>query len=293
MRRILLTLLISACSLTVFAQSQIYETKKVQSSILGMDRNYSIYLPDGYDRTDRSYPVLYLLHGLSDNHTGWVQFGKVQQIADKAIKEGLASEMIIVMPDADTKMPGYFNEINGTYNYEDFFFKELIPHIEKTYRVRPERRYRAIAGLSMGGGGTLYYALHHPEMFAAACPMSGYFGASSIDEMKESSGRSPLTPKVSTLSDEKIAEYFTNHNAAAYLESVPEQKLDEIEKVRWYITCGDDDFLIRSNNQMYNTLLENGISAEYRVKDGAHTWSYWRGELPIILEFVSRSFSQY
>lgn len=74
---------------------------------------------------------------------------QVQYIADKAIAEGKSAPMIIVMPDADTVHKGYFNLLDGTYNYEDFFFQELIPHIEKTYRVRAESRYRAISGLSM------------------------------------------------------------------------------------------------------------------------------------------------
>lgn len=88
-----------------------------------MERSYSIYLPAGYEEGDGSYPVLYLLHGLGDNHTGWVQFGQVQYIADKAIAEGKSAPMIIVMPDADTVHKGYFNLLDGTYNYEDFFFK--------------------------------------------------------------------------------------------------------------------------------------------------------------------------
>lgn len=151
MKKHLLSALLAMCLVTTaFAQQgKVYETRTVKSKILGMERRYSIYLPAGYDEGDGSYPVLYLLHGLGDNHTGWVQFGQVQYIADKAIAEGKSAPMIIVMPDADTVHKGYFNLLDGTYNYEDFFFQELIPHIEKTYRVRAESRYRAISGLSM------------------------------------------------------------------------------------------------------------------------------------------------
>lgn len=158
MRKHLLSALLAVCLVaTAFAQQgKVYETRTVKSEILGMERSYSIYLPAGYEEGDGSYPVLYLLHGLGDNHTGWIQFGQVQYIADKAIAEGKSAPMIIVMPDADTVHKGYFNLLDGTYNYEDFFFKELIPHIEKTYRVRAESRYRAISGLSMGGGGALF-----------------------------------------------------------------------------------------------------------------------------------------
>ncbi|MGA0987035.1 MAG: alpha/beta hydrolase, partial [Flavobacteriaceae bacterium] len=146
--------LLFACTAMLVAQSSVSETLTVKSSILKQERNYAIYLPDGYERSSRSYPVLYLLHGYTDNHTGWVQFGEVQHLADQAIASGEATPMIIVMPDADTTRPGYTNSLDGKHNYEDFFFNEFIPHIESTYRIRKEKRFRAIAGLSMGGGGS-------------------------------------------------------------------------------------------------------------------------------------------
>ena len=105
-----------------------------------------IYLPPDYESSQRSYPVLYLLHGAGDDQTGWVQFGEVLTIADKAIKEGGATAMIIVMPDANTGQRGYFNDIRGQFKYEDFFFQELMPHVEKTYRIKAKKRYRAVGG---------------------------------------------------------------------------------------------------------------------------------------------------
>src|SRR5690606_41575532 len=102
------------------------------------------------------------------DQTGWVQKGEVKQIADKAIAEGKSTAMIIVMPDAQTGQRGYFNSPDGSWNYEDFFFEEFIPHIEKTYRIRSDKRNRAVAGLSMGGGGAVIYALHRPDLFYAS-----------------------------------------------------------------------------------------------------------------------------
>ena len=149
MKNLLLTAFMLACFISgaMAQKSQVFETRKIKSDVLKMERNCAIYLPPGYDESDRSYPVLYLLHGSGDDHTGWVQFGQVQHIADKAIAEGKAAPMIIVMPDANTKVRGYFNVADGSFPFEDFFFNELIPHIEKTYRVRSEKRYRAISGL--------------------------------------------------------------------------------------------------------------------------------------------------
>ena len=148
----------------------------MKSQILGMDRHYAVYLPPDYESSERSYPILYLLHGAGDDHTGWVQFGEVLHITDKAIKEGIATPMIIVMPDAQTGRLGYFNTPDGKWNYEDHFFEELMPHVEEKFRIKKEKRYRAISGLSMGGGGTFTYALHRPELFSSAFPMSHILG---------------------------------------------------------------------------------------------------------------------
>lgn len=114
------------------AQSgKVYDNLSLPSKILNMERKYAIYLPPDYETSSRSYPVLYLLHGGGDDQTGWVQFGEVQNITDKAINEGKATPMIIIMPDANTGRRGYSNNATGTWLYEDFFFKELMPFVEK------------------------------------------------------------------------------------------------------------------------------------------------------------------
>ncbi|MDR1455222.1 MAG: esterase family protein [Tannerella sp.] len=274
---------------SAFAQSGlVYETRTVKSDILKMERRYAIYLPPGYVESDQSYPVLYLLHGSGDDHTGWVQFGQVQQIADRAIAEGNAARMIVVMPDANTGRKGYFNDIRGDFDYEDFFFRELIPHIEKTYRVRGDRRYRAIAGLSMGGGGTVFYALHHPERFAAAAPLSATTGSWEMEQMKTRLGEAAFN-----VTDARLEAYFRRHSIEALLKNASGEELEQIKRIRWYVSCGDDDFLYEGNSLLHILFRKNEIAHEYRVKDGGHTWSYWRMELPLVMEFVSRSFTQY
>lgn len=164
LKLIILSLLISVSS---FGQTgKVFDQLSHTSKILKTERNFAIYLPPDYETSQRSYPVLYLLHGAGDDQTGWVQFGEVLQITDKAIKDGKATPMIIVMPDAYTKRLGYFNDIRGDWNYEDYFFEELMPYVENKYRIKSEKRYRVISGLSMGGGGSFMYALHHPELFS-------------------------------------------------------------------------------------------------------------------------------
>jgi enterochelin esterase-like enzyme len=282
MKNVLFAIIVLSC-LAPGAGAQegsVYETRTLKSEILKMDRNYAIYLPPGYEASDVSYPVLYLLHGSGDNHTGWVQFGQVRHIADRAIAEGKAGPMIVVMPDGDTKVKGYFNQPDGSFAYEDFFFKELIPHIEKMYRVRSERRYRAISGLSMGGGGTVFYALHHPEVFAAAAPLSATIGSSWLI-------------RDSKATQAQLDAFRRKYGFEDILNNASREEIEQIRRVRWYVSCGDDDFLYKDNSMMHILFREKEIVHEYRVKDGGHTWTYWRMELPLVIEFVSKSFMQY
>jgi len=278
--------LIVCFNLLAIAQpSKVYDDLSIPSKILKSDRKYAIYLPPGYENSQRSYPVLYLLHGAGDDHTGWVQFGEVQRITDKAIEDGSATAMIIVMPDAKTGQMGYFNSIAGNWDYEDFFFQEFIPAIEKSYRIKGEKRYRAVGGLSMGGGGSFMYALHHPELFSSACPLSAYVGPLNIEEAKTRVKKS--NPDITD--EAKIKTYFENHNAIELVNRIPE---DQKKAVRWYIDCGDDDFLYEGNCLIHIAMRKKEIPHEFRTRDGAHNWTYWRDALPKVLEFVSEEFHQ-
>src|SRR5690606_4344165 len=163
---------------------QVFDELTMSSEILGGERKYAVYLPPDYETSQRSYTVLYLLHGAGDDQTGWIQFGEVLRIADRAILDGVATPMVIIMPDANSGVRGYFNTIKGDWRYEDFFFEELMPHVEKKYRIKGEKRFRAVAGLSMGGGGSFMYALHWPQLFSSACPLSAYVGPLSLEELE-------------------------------------------------------------------------------------------------------------
>lgn len=270
---------------TIAQNGKVYDDLTLKSEILKSERKYAIYLPPDYETSQRSYPVLYLLHGAGDDHTGWVQFGEVLYIADKAINKGKATPMIIVMPDAQTGQLGYFNDINGKWNYEDFFFKEFMPLVEKKYRIKSEKRYRAIAGLSMGGGGSFMYALHHPELFSSACPLSAYIGPQSIQELKDRFARNKTI-----YNEVDIQNYFENHNALSLIEN---NNKEHVSSVRWYIDCGDDDFLYEGNSLIHIALRKKEVPHEFRIRNGGHNWTYWRESLPKVLEFVSDTFHQH
>jgi len=288
MKKIIALLSLCFCFITSsMAQTgTVYDNLSHSSKILKTERNFAVYLPPDYDSSARSYPVLYLLHGAGDDHTGWVQFGEVKRIADAAIKDGSATPMIIIMPDGYTKRLGYFNDIRGDWDYEDYFFKELMPYVEGKYRIKSKKRYRAIAGLSMGGGGSFMYALHHPELFSSSCPLSAYVGPLTVEVMQHNLQNFRDTH----VNDEVAKDYFPRHNAHSLIEGMTKKQL---ESVRWYIDCGDDDFLYEGNSLVHLALRKKEVKHEFRIRDGGHTWTYWRESLPKVLKFVSDGFHQY
>jgi enterochelin esterase-like enzyme len=271
----------------LFGQTgKVFDNLSMTSKILKGERKYAIYLPPDYETSQRSYPVLYLLHGGGDDQTGWVQFGEVLHIADKAINAGEATPMVIVMPDANTGRRGYFNDIAGEWRYEDFFFEEFLPYIEQTYRIKGEKQYRAVAGLSMGGEGTFIYALHHPEMFSSACPLSAGTGPLSMEDTKAYLERRKIEGR-----DEADIEVFFKRQSVLYMiENIQD---DQKKAVRWYIDCGDDDFLYEGNSLAHIAMRKKEIPHEFRTRDGGHTWTYWRAALPDVLAFISDAFHQY
>ncbi len=282
MKRLSVIIILSCMTLNLAAQQgKVYDELTMHSEILKIKKKYALYLPPDYESSERSYPVLYLLHGGGGNQIVWVQNGNVLHIADSVILNGLATPMIIVMPDASGENRGYANDPDGKWRYEDFFFQEFMPYIEKTYRIRPGKRYRAIAGLSMGGNGTFIYALHHPELFAAACPLSAGTFPLTLDEAKER-----LPERYPKITDKQIEEYFYRHSIPELINKIPE---DRKGAVRWYIDCGDDDALeqvYEGNCLIHIAMRKKEIPHEFRIRDGGHTWSYWRSALPSVLEFI-------
>jgi enterochelin esterase-like enzyme len=284
-KAILITAFFLTLNMVLAQKGKVFDNLSINSTILKMERKYAIYLPPDYETSERSYPVLYLLHGAGDDQTGWIQFGEVLNITDKAIAEGKATSMIIVMPDANTGQRGYFNSPNGEWLYEDFFFKELMPYVESTYRIKKDRRYRAIAGLSMGGGGTFMYAMHHPALFSSAAPLSASLGPLTLEQFKQRSAK-----QIEGLDDGVIDTYYNRHNPISMVNSATSEKF---KNTRWFIDCGDDDFLFEGNSLIHIAMRKKEIPHEYRVRQGAHNWSYWRASLPLVLQFVSDGFHQY
>jgi enterochelin esterase-like enzyme len=272
------TFLFLAFAVVMSAQAQ-SEVKHltVKSKILGVEKSYSIYLPDGYKKSDKNYPVLYLLHGAKGVHTSWVEekYGNMQAITDKTIANGGAKEMIVVMPDASGKSEknagkdmGYFN-VEG-WRYMDFFFEEFIPHIDKKFRTIATKEGRAIAGLSMGGGGSVVYAQKHPEMFNAAYSTSG---------LLDLHHRLTASPTF----DAAFVWSVAQTSPVECLRKATDEELEKLRSVRWMLDCGDDDKIIFTNLNFFVEMKQKNVPVEFRVRNGKHNWVFWRESLPLIL----------
>ena len=166
-----------------------------------------------------------------------------------------------------------------------------MPYVESKWRIKGEKRYRAISGLSMGGGGTFMYALHHPELFSSACPLSAYCGPLSLEDMERQMQRRGMEAGT----QEEMEAWYKRHSALELIDAIDAEALgqDREKQVRWYIDCGDDDFLFEGNSLVHIAMSKKGIPHEFRIRDGGHTWTYWRESLPEVLSFISDAFHQH
>jgi S-formylglutathione hydrolase FrmB len=286
----LVILFIFSFTIGLFAQGIVKEKQVIKSAILNKEVHYSIYLPSDYNTSERAYPVTYLLHGYGDADDGWIQFGEINRLADEGIANGKMPPMIIVTPDGFTSF--YINAADGSMNYEDFFIKELIPHIEKTYKVKAERKYRGIAGLSMGGYGALIYALKYPNLFTAAAPLSAaVWTDNDIVNLPENMYNTLFGSAMG--SNLKGKERLTASWMANSPMGIIEKKtLKELSTVKYWIDCGDDDFLTIGNAELHIALTNKKVPHEFRMRDGSHNWSYWRTGIIDALSFIGDNFRQ-
>ena len=262
------------------------ETKIIHSNVLNSERAYSIFLPKSYDTdVNKKYPILYLFHGMGGINTSWFQDQHTKEVADQLIASEEACEMIIVSPNAGGNIAegawnGYF-DMPG-WKYETFFFTEFLPHIESTYRVIGDKQHCAIAGLSMGGGGATSYAQRHSDKFVAAYAMSA------LMDIPERQGLAPPQRE-----DDKMAlltKSVQEHSCVKYVLDADEARKVQLRSVKWFVDCGDDDFLLDTNIEFMQSMRAVQIPCEFRVRDGGHTSEYWHSALYICLPYVTRCF---
>lgn len=268
---------------TIAAKAGRIITDSISSQTLGVSVKYNVYVPSQFENSNDHYPVVYLLHGLSDTYRAWEEKGGMCEIADELIESGEAVPMVIVMPNAGGSdehnvWNGYFN-MPG-WNYEDFFFKELMPKIEAKYRCGGEKQLRAVMGLSMGGGGSVVYAQLHPDKFSSCYAMSPWL-------ISEGGVHGP--------DGEEDKMYYTSqsvkeNSALDFVENAEEPVRETLRTVKWFLDCGDDDMFVEETFELYKKMKMAFIEAELRIRNGKHNWEYWRAALRMALPFASRNF---
>lgn len=274
-----------------FAQStgKIIEQQSIKSTILSKDVKYSIYLPPNYESSTQTYPVIYLLHGYGGDNNSWIKRGNINEYTDKAIANNTIPAVIIVMPNGDSSW--YINSNNNRVRYEDFFINELVPAIEKTYRVKAEKKYRAIAGLSMGGYGALLYTLKYPNIFNTAAALSAaIFDDTSYTNMPVLQWNHFFNKiyGVELKGKERLNETWNTNSILKIVESKP---AEELKTAQYWIDCGDDDFLTKGNCLLHIVLTNKKVTHEYRVRDGGHSWNYWKSGIIDALQYITTNFS--
>ena len=250
-------------------------TLKLASKLMARDMPYRLIVPPDYKTNpDQRYAVIYLLHGLTGNNTNWTTLTKLSLYA-------LKHNFIIVTPEGAN---GWYSDSVATPNdkFESYVVKELIPEVDKNYRTVATRDGRVIAGLSMGGYGSLKFGLKYPEMFSLVGSFSGAIGAAGFTE------------KTSVATGKNIDGIFgpagsDTRNANDVFKLVRDLTPENQKSLPFiYQSCGTEDFLIKNNRDFLALLNEKKIPHEYREHPGVHNWVFWDDQVREFLDVAAR-----
>jgi len=257
----------------------VLESRSFQAPALGGTLEYSIYLPQGYDQEDRSYLTVYLLHGYGGDHTNWVRMGDAAMTADSLIAAGSIPPTILVMPDGRNSFYVDSDPTDGFGAFETAIARDLVAHVDESYRTIRTRRGRMIAGLSMGGYGAIHLAFKHPELYGAAASLSG------VHRRGEPERKDLFVP---AFGDPFDPARWEEENPFNWISHVKESGL----RLPVYLSVGDDDtpWLYEGSVDLYTALQEAEIPGELRVTDGPHGWEVWDAALARTLVFFSQVF---
>ncbi len=279
--RLILFLVLLLVPVSVYAQRDPPTSEiELKSALLGRTISYRILYPIKYysaDKRDTRFPVLYLLHGVSGQSNNWLKKTGVAGYATQY-------DLFIVMVEGGN---GWYTD-SATIppdKYESYILSELIPDVEKRFRVSTQREGRAIAGLSMGGYGAFKFGLKHPEMFALAASMSGAFGAASWTEKEL---KDPGAARDSVLQTFGPADSPTRaaNDVFKLAREVSAKRIKPLPYL--YFDCGTEDFLFSNNRELVSLFVELKIPHEYRQLPGTHAWTYWDGQIQEILRLAAK-----
>jgi enterochelin esterase-like enzyme len=262
------------------------------STALSGFRRMHVYMPPGYERSNDKYPVFYLLHGAGDSDDSWTSVGRAGFILDNLIAAKKAKPMIVVMPAGHTRRgPGGAGAIarTATDEFVKDFTADVMPYVEKNYRVLTDRNNTAIAGLSMGGNHALQVGIPHLNRFAyigvyssgllgafpglgggrrGAAPPAAPSAAAPAAPAAAAPAPAPAAPPAPT-----AADWVKEHEAV-----LGNANLKKGLKLFWFAT-GKDDFLLTTTNATVDLFKKQGFNPIYKETAGGHTWINWRDYL--------------
>lgn len=272
--------LLTAASVSARAEPRL-ATHQLESRSLERTVPYNVILPKGYADTSNSgkkYPVLYLLHGLTGHFDVWARSTRVEQHSEPY-------DLIIVMPEGNNGW--YTNAENVPADrYEDYIVKDLIPEVEKRFRVVGDRSSRMIAGLSMGGYGALKFGLKYPDMFVIAGSFSGALNAARFDPAELPGGWKALVDSVNAVYGAMGSKTRAENDLHKMVEDLKPEAVANLPFI--YLDCGTEDGLITDNRSFAAKLLEKKVSHEFRQLPGAHNAVYWNKQVVEFLEMQDR-----
>lgn len=267
---------------------RLMKNETIKSEILDRSINYAVLLPENYNTSTDSFPVVYLLHGFGDDESAWYSGGRINYYSDKFSSE--ISPMIFVMPEGFNSY--YVNKHNGKFAYMDMFTEELVPAIDSLFRTKADKSQRAVMGYSMGGYGALILPVLNPDLFSVSVPLSMSFRT---DEQYLAEPESVFDYQwgsifggTGTKGNSRLTEYFRQNSPFYFFNGGETTQFNEL---KIFIDCGDDEESLSVTNSALHCLMrDNEIRHEYRVSDGTHSWDYWHNSLHEALLFINSAF---
>ncbi len=256
--------------ITVSASAGTVDTLEIQSTQLKKTTKVVVIKPTALSEAKETYPVIYLLHGYGGNYAQW------SKISPQLSKTADDLKVIFVCPDGGTGSWYFDSPIDSSIRYESYITKELIPYIDANFPTKPESKYRAITGLSMGGHGAMYLAIRHTNLFGAAGSTSG-----GVD-FRPFPNNWDIKNALGNYEDNK--ERWEENTVMHQVENLENKKLAII------IDCGVDDFFIGVNRALHEKLSKQKINHDYIERPGGHSYGYWSGNIDYQILFFKKFF---
>ena len=244
-------------------------TLQYRSAILGREIGAQVFVPAN---CAGPYCVLYLLHGLTNDFTGWNRWTRIEHHL-----EALNLPLLVVMPEGGR---GFWTDAAQGFAFESSVTNELVPFIDSTFQTRAAREARAIGGMSMGGFGALRMALRNPQLFVSANSHAGGVMWARAPEKQHYNQRQKQADEWSRILGDAASE--------SDLWSLSEQAMKRAQRTALRLDCGTEDFLIEENRELHAHLNAVGYCHEYAEAPGAHNGEYWDAQIPAALAFHVR-----